>query len=239
MSTRRGSREGETLVLAVLRNILIALAAVSFLILLAAMPVCAQTWSSAIYSGLTSVESRFENGTYIWTLTNNSSLAGDDDPSFDILVWSLTPFQVQEPLSYTPPEGWRWAGNRWELASSPSRKYYTPDALAPGKSVRFLYTPDPEGKLLNANGPQPQGLSFIAHVAAVAPGSGSEDGNLRWKPTASRYGNTWYDKSGSASYSDPVPEPRGLLGLAAGILGLAFHILHRRGALDGAASPGI
>jgi len=143
--------------LAVFRNILIALAVVSFLILLAAMPVRAQTWSSAASSGLTSVESRFENGTYIWTLVNNSSLA-------------------------------------------------------------------------------------------VVPGSGSDDGDPRWKPTASRYGETWHDKSDSADYSNPVPEPQGLLVLAAGILGLAFHILPYSHSptlligvewLDGAASPGI
>jgi len=199
----------------VLRGIVLAILAALLLIALMTSSAYAQSRDSAVTSGLTSLDSVFQDGTYTWTLKSNSSLAGDTDPSFDILVWALTPYQVREPLLWTAPEGWTWSRDKWELIS-PNRKYYTPYALAPGASIVFRHTPNPEGKLVNSKGLQLAGLGFIAHVAAVVPGSGTEDGSVRWIPTATPYGDTWYDTP-VADGSTLIPEAKGLLVMALGI----------------------
>lgn len=208
-------RRKEKELASVLRGIVLAILAALLLIALMTTSAYAQSRNSAVTSGLTSLDSVFQDGTYTWTLTNNSSLPGDMEPSFDILVWGLIPYHVPEPTSWTAPEGWRWAHDAWELLS-PNRKYYTPNALAPGASIVFRYTPKPEGKLVNANGLQPERLGFIAHAAAVVPGSGTEDGSVRWIPTATPYGDTWYDTP-VADGSTLIPEAKGLLVMALGI----------------------
>jgi hypothetical protein len=185
----------------------------------------AESWSSALTTGLTSVESVFQGGTYTWTLTNNSSMAGDSSPAYDVLVWRLTPFQVRTPIEVIVPDGWKWSGDDLRLISN-SAKYYTPHALGPAQSVVFSYTPDPSGPIINNHGPQPMGLGFITHVGAVVPESGSADGLRKWVGTCSPYGSTWYDESWvSADRMAPVPEPKGLLILAIAICGTGLGVL--------------
>ena len=195
------------------RPMLLGVLAALLLVPFAAGPALAESWDCRLTTGLTSVESVFRDGTYTWTLTNRSSLPGDDDPSFDILVWELRPYQVREPLSVAAPNGWTWEADAWTLVAS-SRKYYTPDALGPGKSIVFLYTPNPSGAIINSHGPQPAGLGFIAHVGAVIPGSGSDDGEIAWQPVRTPFGESWYDRPTQTEDGDcAVPEPKGLLAL--------------------------
>lgn len=73
------------------------------LIVFATAPAHAESWSSGVTSGLTSVESILDGGTYTWILKNNSSLSGDDNQVFDILVWSITPYRVNEPRTVVSP----------------------------------------------------------------------------------------------------------------------------------------
>ena len=189
---------------------------------------CAESWSSNLTAGLTSVESVFRDGTYTWTLTNRSSLPGDSEPSFDILVWELTPYQVREPLSVVAPSGWEWDEGAWTLSAS-SRKYYTPDALGPGKNIVFEYTPDPNGSIINDHGPQPAGLGFLAHVGAVVPGSGSDDGTVRWQSVVTPIGESWHDRPtmiGDIQYA--VPEPRGFLVLGMAVCAVCVTARRRR-----------
>jgi len=198
------------------------------LVLLALMTLAttahAESWSSALTTGLTSVEPVFQDGTYTWTLTNNSSMAGDASPAYDILVWRLTPFQVRSPLDVVAPDGWKWSGDDLRLISN-SAKYYTPYALGPGQSIQFRYTPDPTGPIINDHGPQPMGLAFIAHVAAVVPGSGSADGADRWDAASTTYGCTWHDESRvSEDGMSPISEPRGFLVLALAICTMGFGV---------------
>lgn len=201
---------------------------VSFaVILIAAGAAHSQEWNSSIRTGLTSVSWQFENGAYVWTLTNNSSLAADDYPEFDILVWTLTPYRVQEPSSWTAPEGWTWDGKRMTLESN-SGKYRTPFALGPGQSLTFTYQPDPGGKIINASGPQDMGMHFASHVGAVIPNSGTFDGIDRWEEyRAEGLGFTWHDQPGTPYPRVPVAEPSGLLAFSFGGVGMANMLLPR------------
>lgn len=211
---------------AVLRAVLAAFISACVLIVLLSTTAHAQSWNSSISTGLTSVESAFNEGTYTWTLKNKSSLPGDADPTFDILVWELTPYQVREPLYFAAPEGWDWTDDSWKVIST-ERRYYTPYALGPGKSIEFRYTPDPEGRMVNSGGPQPPGLAFVAHVAAVVPGSGSADGSARWTPASSPYSSTWHDRC-RTSVMSLVPEPKGALATAVGACAMVLSLARRR-----------
>ncbi|MCL6520372.1 MAG: hypothetical protein K6T99_11120 [Armatimonadetes bacterium] len=188
-----------------LRRIFAAFIFAGMLIVLLTLTAHAQSWNSAVTSGLTSVTWMFAEGEYTWTLFNNSSLPGDTCREYDILIWELIPFQVEEPLSWVAPEGWIWNGNKFKVADS-SKKYFTPCAIGPGQSAVFKYKPKPNGKLINNNGPQPVGLAFVTHVAAVASGSGALDGSRPWIPKFTQHGSTWFDESNLAA----VPEPAGL-----------------------------
>jgi len=60
-----------------LRRIFAAFIFAGMLIVLLTLTAHAQSWNSAVTSGLTSVTWMFAEGEYTWTLFNNSSLPGD------------------------------------------------------------------------------------------------------------------------------------------------------------------
>lgn len=209
------------------RNVIIAILAGIAMLLLIAVPVFSETWNSGKETGLVSVKSTFVNGTYTWVLSNKSSLSEDPYSGFDILVWTLVPFRVREPLNWVAPEGWKWSGNRWEINAKPCEKYRTPYALGPGQTVTFIYTPDPNGKFVNDKGPQPADLDFIAHVGAVVPESGSLDGSIPWTPVDTGYGKTWFDRP-TGNTMDYVPEPSGPITILTGVIGFLACLRRRR-----------
>lgn len=210
-----------------LRGITLALFAALMLVVLISASVQAESWSSPVTSGLTSVESVFLNGTYTWTLTNNSSLPGDSNSAYDILVWSLMPFQVNESQSVSTPAGWEWKGDSWAVAAN-NKQYYTPPSLGPGRSLVFQYTPLPSGHLINSSGPQPTQLGFVLHVAAVMPDSGSLDGKVKWLPTTTQYGPTWHDRAIPTPPETTVPELKGLFVLGFGVISMGLTGARRR-----------
>ncbi|MDI6828926.1 MAG: hypothetical protein QME62_10620, partial [Armatimonadota bacterium] len=67
-------------------------------------------------------------------------------------------------------------------------------------------------------GPQPTGLAFITHVAAVVPRSGAADGSHPWMPKSTQYGSSWFDESSLAV----VPEPTGFGAFTFCIVALAL-----------------
>jgi hypothetical protein len=163
------------------------------------------------------VEWSLTGNTYTWTLFNNSGLEGDGTPGYDVLIWSLQPFQVKEPLSWTAPDGWEWTSagghQQFEIAN-PDSKYKSPVAIAPSGSAVFTYTFDPDAPLVNSHGPQPTGIAFLTHAAAVHTEPIINHGVKEWVATsAPGLGPSWYDVS--ISYDPPtvVPEPSGILGL--------------------------
>lgn len=211
----------------IFRGMAFAVFTALILIIFVTAPAHAESWSSGVTAGLTSVESILNGGAYTWMLKNNTSLPGDDNQVFDILVWSLTPYQVNEPLTVVSPAGWKWNGKGWEVASN-SDKYLTPNSVGPGKSLVFQYTPDPRGHLINASGPQPAGLAFITHVAAVLPDSGSANGAEQWTKTTKLTDATWHDKSAvNESNMSATPEPKGFIVMAFGIAGMGLVGLRR------------
>lgn len=201
------------------RNIAIAGLVAVVLVLTLAGAAHSQNWNSSVETGLTSVRSVLEGDTFVWTLTNNSSLAQDEYPDFDILAWDLMPYQILEPASWSAPEGWTWDGRKMKLASN-SGKYFTPYALGPGQSLTFTYQPKVGGRYINTSGPIDVGLQFGSHVGAVVPGSGTFDGEDRWSEYC-RVG-TWHDRPTVDHRTVTlISEPTGLLVLGFGSVGLA------------------
>ncbi|MBP6965679.1 MAG: hypothetical protein KBC96_14885 [Armatimonadetes bacterium] len=192
-------------------------------------PAAAESWDSAIYTGLTSVSWSLEGDTFVWTLANESGRGMDVYDDYDILVWSVTPCRVREPLSWTAPEGWDWDGRRMKLAAE-SGKYYSPYAIGPGQSLTFTYRPDPDGKYVNTSGPQDSGMLFTVHVGAVVPYSGTLDGLDRWEEYRVRsLGASWHDIPGVGVglAGTVIPEPSAFLGLGFGVLALASMVARR------------
>ncbi len=213
-----------------LGRIVIAVTAAILLVLTAAGVAHAQNWNSGQETGLTSLTWDVTGNLYTWNLTNNSGLASDPYGSFDILIWSLMPYRVREPLSWTAPEGWTWNGRSMELASN-SGKYMTPFALGPGQTMTFTYLIDPEGDYINSSSPIDDRMYFNAHVGAVIPNSGSLDGSDRWEEYyVQNLGQTWHDRAWVRPDDDinVIPEPGGWLALSLGACGLLAAGARRR-----------
>ena len=212
-----------------LRTLVTAFAVACVLITFFAPQVQAQSWNSVTTSGLTAIDSSFLDGAYTWVVHNNSGLPQDADTSYDILIWEIIPFFIQEPSQWSAPEGWVWTGERWKLADK-NRKYYTPCSIGPGQKAEFWYKPDPAGRVLYPKGAipsQPTEIAFIAHVGAVVSNSGSTDASKAWIPATTEYGSTWFDRA-QVQASNPVPEPQGVVGLLFGIAGLCLFCYRRK-----------
>lgn len=195
----------------------------------AAVSANAQNPNSAQTSGLTKVTSTLTGNTYTWVVTNMSNTS---NASWDVLGWSLIPYNVPTMVAYTAPSGWTWKGSGWgQVDVNSSDKYFTPPALGPGQSFTFTYTFDPNGKIINS---APGGLQFLTHVGAVVPGSGNLTGTDKWSGTSvslssfstldfSLQGgssNTWYDRS-LLGTPTPVPEPASIALTGIGLAWLA------------------
>lgn len=206
-----------------------------------ALPANAGAWSSAQTSGITLLHSMLDmsTNTFTWTLTNGSARPGIPDA----LIWSLQPFNVPAPITWTAPDGWVWTTNGWATfgIDDNSEKYYTPPAIAPGQSAVFTYTVDPESPRINPYGSgydgDPDAIGFITHIGQVVPDSGTLDGSTRWiAATNPLYGATWYDRCTVESEPPeppeppypPVPEPSSLAVLAFGLTSLASLAARRR-----------
>jgi len=187
------------------------------------VPAQAVSWDAATSEGITSVDVVLNSitNTYTWTLNN---LSGTDlcPPEFtgQVLVWSLQPFNVYEPVSTTPPQGWIWDGSShaWQCyeIEDESEKYYTPPAIAPGGSLVFTYTYNPDGSKINLfpedyTGDPENDIGFISHIGAVTEPTAE---GLPWVPDQN--GGTWYDASSWSG--EIVPEPTSAMAL--GILGI-------------------
>ncbi len=196
-----------------------------------ALPAVAQSWSSAKTSGITIVESMLDTdtNTYTWTLTN-----GSDSPGTPLaIIWTLQPFNVPAPISWTAPVGWEWTSHGWETfeIEASNQKYYTPPAIAPGQSVVFTYTFNPVAPIANQRDDGSDALGFLSHVAQVEPGSGSLDGSKKWTAVTNPvYGQTWHDRCAVDDDPEypPVPEPASLLTLAFGLTSLTTLAVRRR-----------
>ncbi|MDO8684444.1 MAG: hypothetical protein Q7N50_13290 [Armatimonadota bacterium] len=205
--------------------------------------VFAQSWSNAATAGLTTVNWFLEENTYTFTLTNNSGFIGDSSPGYDLLVWSLQPFQIPKPTSWTAPDGWEWksSGGNQAFNAPSNRKYYSPPAVAPGESMVFTYTFDPAAPFVNTNGSQPEGIAFLAHVGAVESAGSENNGITEWTPKeVEGLGASWYDESVVINTNDTtptVPEPSGTLVLAFGSVWIITCLARSRGRLLTSPSP--
>lgn len=201
------------------------LTVLSLLLVLVCGGAFAQSWESALTNGFTSVDFSKVGYEYTITVYNMTGILGDPTENYDVLVWTVEPFNLPAPQDILEmPAGWAWEGGGFKMFAivDDSQKYYTPPALGPGEFYTFKYT----STLLtpaNQGGPEDGSAGFLCHIAAVdssMPGSATE----KWIPYEPEgMPRTWYDKS------IPVPEPGGLLALASGLLGTLGFIARKRG----------
>lgn len=210
---------------------------IAALVLVLSIPADAVPWSAAKTTGVTAVDVVLDpsTNTYTWTLRNLTSTPDSPIPDW-VLVWSLQPFNVYEPIAWTAPAGWAWddqnkAWMNYEVIEN-SEKWYTPPSVAPGEAKVFTYTFSTAGSKINPfdssfTGDPVNDIGFIAHVGAVEkvwPATPEDP----WTPaeTSSVQGfQTWYDRSSGGFI---VPEPLTLAALGFGIAPLAASMYRRR-----------
>ncbi|MCE5198684.1 MAG: hypothetical protein ABFD54_02295 [Armatimonadota bacterium] len=165
----------------------------------------AQSWNSASSYGMLDVTWTYTAGEYIFTVLNQP----DPDLGYDLLVWTLEPFQISEPLSVACPDGWNWRDDggwqRFEVSDKSDKYTVGGPALEPGETLQFHYKVDPNKPLVNIGGPTGGSPVFLAHIGAV---DGQHKG--KWIAYECSNGKTWYDVP-------QVPEPGCMLNIFLGI----------------------
>lgn len=164
-----------------------------------------QSWSSASSIGQLSLDWTLQDD--IYTIVLKSPVAKTD--SYNLVAWSLEPFNLPEPVSMVAPEGWQWRNSggykQFELKDSNEKYKVNGYALEPGESLTFTYKTGDSSKLVNKNGPVDGSIGFLAHVGAV---NGTQCGKyLEYKAPL---GNTWYDRP-KVNNNETVPEPAGII----------------------------
>jgi hypothetical protein len=196
-----------------------------FLLVLACGCVFGQSWQSGRESGFISVDFSKVGSEYTIVLHNLTGTTADTNTNgWDILVWSLEPFNLPAPQSILQmPTGWVWTNTGFEAfeVESQSDKYKTPPSLAPGGSYTFKYISDLTDPA-NSGGPANDVPGFLCHVAAVDssnPGSATQ----KWTGVTPEgfSGPTWHERA-------VVPEPGSLLALATGFISAAGLVVRRR-----------
>ena len=159
--------------------------------------VLAQSWSAALSTGMTAVDFSKSGNEYTIILHNMTGIAGDTTVGFDILVWSLEPFNLPAPQAIIEmPAGWDWKDGGFSMfdIANHSENYYSPPALAPGGSYTFKFTSNLLAPV-NSGGPADGSPGFLNHIAAIdssSPGGGDQ----RWIAyTPSGMPQTWFDRS--------------------------------------------
>jgi len=183
---------------------LIRILVVIALITILSVTAFGQNENSAWTSGLTSVFVHVSGNTFIWTVTNNTGQL-DANPLWDVIIWSVQPIGIPDPIRTEAPAGWHWKSkghSNFEIKQA-NQKYKSNPAIAPGESMLFIMEFDPD------NIPDPQSISFITHVGAVKPTPVESGGVKTWTPMVVDGQPSWFDKS-TVEHSE-TPEPSAIL----------------------------
>ena len=197
-----------------------------------------------------SVKSATDILEYNWFLTNNTGTSASP-VSWNVLVWSLQPFNVPVYSStpyalmadgITADASWKWKTGGWDSYTVASNeKYSTPPAIAPGETKKFVYkfqrqylgTID-ENTDTNEIG---SNMGFTAHIAAVVWNSNKQKWEAAPSSTYSSVSNsqTWFDKPNISDIdphdedpNEPVPEASPMVLGAIGLLGPLGVTIFRR-----------
>lgn len=196
-----------------------------------------------------SVKSATDILEYNWFLTNNTGTKGSP-VNFDVLVWSMQPFNVPVYSStpyalmadgITADASWKWKTCGWDSYNVASNeKYSTPPAIAPGETKKFVYKFERQylgtiGENTDTNEIGGE-IGFTAHIAAVV--WNSQKGKWEAAPSCvySSVSNsqTWFDVPNKRLGDDdnnpnePVPEASTVVLGALGLLGPLGLALSRR-----------
>lgn len=179
-----------------------------------AVSACGQSINSARTQGLVSVHSHREGSVFTWTVVNNTGPA-DGQPGWDVLVWTLQPFGIADPVSVVAPDGWEWTEKGFSrfLLEDSSEKYYSPPSIAPGASLTFIYD-------VGSDYDDSPELAFLAHVGAVLPQPMQTITGPKWIKTTADGETGWHD----LATVNNSPEPQSILAIlvwCAGLIGLS------------------
>lgn len=192
---------------------------VAIIVMVMSAPCFCQSWNSARPGTSIVLDAVFENGSYTWTFTNVSGAANDGTAEYDVLAWSLQPFNIPIPSSVTAPDGWVWVASdgwsRFELADKRNKFAVRGPALEPGESLIFTYTPVVGGRIVNPGGPGTGRIDFITHIGAIK----SHYAGRQWI-SAEYLNETQWHEIVSTSGGEMAPEPTGMMALLVGCVGL-------------------
>lgn len=168
-----------------------------------------QSWDSGFDTGALKLEWTFDVDTYTF---NVSSPIVEDRP-YQIVAWTLQPFNIPTPVEVICPDGWEWRDkggwNYFELAKNNEKYDVGGSALEPGETLTFKYTVGSSTAPVNSGGPGGFAPAFLSHVGAV---NGVKKGE--YVPYAMQLGQTWHEVVDVRTVvQNPVPEPSSLAAL--------------------------
>ena len=177
-----------------------------------------QSWESGVNTGTVSIEWTFDVDTYTF---NVSSPIVDDRP-YQIMAWTVQPYNIPEPVEVVCPDGWEWLSkgglNYFEIARRNEKYDVGGSALEPGETLTFRYVVGNSTTPVNTGGPVDMEPAFMFHVGAIDGVNGAG-----YVPYAIQLGQTWHEVTGPPEIPYvpvPVPEPSSLLMISSGFFAL-------------------
>lgn len=175
-----------------------------------------QSWDSGVSTGALNIQWTFDVDTYTFNVTNPVV----ENREYQVVAWSLQPFNIAEPASVVCPKGWEWRGqggwNYFDLSKSNQKYDVGGPALEPGETLTFKYTIGSSTTPANSGGPADSVPAFLAHIGAVNGVNKAE-----YVPYQMQLGQTWHEMVVTKPFlQTPVPEPANIFVISSGFFAL-------------------